>query len=82
MWNQGKQVVPWHTAVILRAYIYQVGIAQNAATRPARWGAQVPAWCEPEWRGLMEACWEVSPAARPSFRQLAVQLEKILEAAP
>lgn len=43
---------------------------------------QVPAWCEPEWRGLMEACWEVSPAARPSFRQLAIQLEKILEATP
>ncbi|KAK9826720.1 hypothetical protein WJX81_001147 [Elliptochloris bilobata] len=43
---------------------------------------EVPAWCEPEWRGLMEACWEVSPAGRPSFRQLAVQLEKILEAAP
>jgi hypothetical protein len=29
----------------------------------------------------MEACWEVTPAGRPSFRQLAVQLEKILEVA-
>ncbi len=44
-------------------------------------GAQVPDWCEPEWRGLMEACWEVNPAARPAFRDLAGHLEKIIEAA-
>ncbi|CAL8468355.1 g7895 [Coccomyxa elongata] len=43
---------------------------------------EVPHWCEPEWRGLMEACWEVNPSSRPSFRTLAGQLEKIIEAAP
>ena len=43
---------------------------------------EVPHWCEPEWRGLMEACWEVNPSSRPAFRTLAGQLEKIIEAAP
>lgn len=42
----------------------------------------VPHWCEPEWRGLMEACWEVNPSSRPSFRTLAGHLEKIIDAAP
>ena len=43
---------------------------------------EVPAWCEPEWRGLMEACWEVNPACRPAFRDLAEQLERIIDATP
>ncbi|KAK9829327.1 hypothetical protein WJX72_005201 [[Myrmecia] bisecta] len=42
---------------------------------------EVPDWCEPEWRGLMEACWEVNPTGRPAFRDLAGHLEKIIEAA-
>lgn len=37
----------------------------------------VPDWCEPEWRGLLEACLEPNPAARPSMRELARQLEAI-----
>ncbi len=43
---------------------------------------EVPGWCEPEWRGLMDACWEPNPSSRPSFRDLAAQLERIIEAAP
>ena len=42
----------------------------------------VPEWCEPEWRGLLEACLDVSPARRPSFKELAAQLERIHDAAP
>lgn len=37
----------------------------------------VPGWCEPEWRGLMEACWEVCPPGRPTFRELARQLARV-----
>ena len=40
---------------------------------------EVPAWCEPEWRGLMEACWDVNPVSRPSFRVLATHLQEILD---
>lgn len=42
----------------------------------------VPEWCEPEWRGLLEACLDISPARRPSFKELASQLERIRNAAP
>lgn len=38
---------------------------------------EVPEWCEPEWRGLMEACWEVNPAARPNFRELIKHLQRV-----
>jgi len=39
----------------------------------------VPSWCENEWRFLLEACWEVNPAARPNLRDVSVQLEAILQ---
>lgn len=39
----------------------------------------VPDWCEPEWRGLLEAALEPNPIMRPSMRELARQLEAILE---
>eukprot|EP00878_Enallax_costatus_P013407 GHUV01014019.1.p1 GENE.GHUV01014019.1~~GHUV01014019.1.p1 ORF type:complete len:510 (+),score=243.60 GHUV01014019.1:621-2150(+) len=37
----------------------------------------IPEWCEPEWRGLLEACLEPNPSNRPSMRELARQLEAI-----
>ena len=39
----------------------------------------VPAWVEPEWRGLMEATWDPVPSRRPSFRELGEQLRRIVE---
>lgn len=42
----------------------------------------IPAWCEPEWRALMESCWVHDPSQRPSCRQLAMQLERIRDLAP
>ncbi len=42
---------------------------------------QIPDWCEPEWRALMESCWVVDPELRPSCRQLAVQLERLRDLA-
>ena len=41
--------------------------------------AQVPDWCEQEWRLAMESCWEVNPDHRPSLRDLARRLELIME---
>ncbi len=43
---------------------------------------EVPEWCEPEWRGLLEACLEPNPSNRPSFRDLARQLDAIYEQQP
>jgi hypothetical protein len=37
----------------------------------------IPDWCEPEWRAVMEMCWLVDPTARPTCRQLALQLQRI-----
>ena len=42
----------------------------------------IPAWCEPDWRALMESCWVEDPALRPSCRQLATHLERIRDMAP
>lgn len=40
---------------------------------------EVPEWCEPEWRSVMESCWEVNPDHRPSLRELARRLEHIIQ---
>lgn len=37
----------------------------------------IPEWCEPEWRFLLEACMEPNPNNRPTMRELARQLEAI-----
>jgi hypothetical protein len=37
----------------------------------------VPEWVEPEWRGLMEACWEPNSGARPTTSDLLKQLRAI-----
>lgn len=42
---------------------------------------QVPDDCEPDWRNLMELCWNRVPSCRPTFRQLAAMLEEILDTA-
>lgn len=45
----------------------------GAANPPAALGLgklrlAIPAWCEPDWRALMESCWVEDPALRPSCR--------------
>lgn len=37
----------------------------------------VPEWVEPEWRDLMEACWEPNSGARPTTSDLLKQLRAI-----
>jgi serine/threonine protein kinase len=37
----------------------------------------LPAWCEPEWRGVVEAALDPSPEGRPTMSELAAQLEAI-----
>lgn len=42
---------------------------------------QIPEWCESSWQSLLEACWEVSPSARPHLRDLVrfpIHLERVL----
>lgn len=41
----------------------------NNTLRPA-----VPAWCDPQWRSLMEQCWAPAPRDRPSFTEIAQEL--------
>ncbi|GFR41774.1 hypothetical protein Agub_g2533 [Astrephomene gubernaculifera] len=38
----------------------------------------IPPSCEPEWRSLVETCMDPSPVNRPSFQELAMQLQEIL----
>ena len=46
---------------------------EDAAVAPL----QIPEWCESSWQSLLEACWEVSPSARPHLRDL-VRLDMCL----
>jgi serine/threonine protein kinase len=39
-----------------------------------------PASCEEEWRQLIDICMLPNPSKRPSFKELAQQLSKLLEA--
>ncbi|KAG9459711.1 hypothetical protein H6P81_004219 [Aristolochia fimbriata] len=42
---------------------------------------QVPNWCDPLWRSLMERCWSSDPNARPSFSEIAKELRSMAAAA-
>ncbi|PKI75717.1 hypothetical protein CRG98_003860 [Punica granatum] len=34
----------------------------------------IPSWCDPVWRSLMERCWSSDPESRPSFSEVAKEL--------
>lgn len=52
-----------------------IGGIVNNTLRP-----QIPAWCDPEWKALMESCWTSEPAARPSFSEISQKLRNMAAA--
>ena len=41
---------------------------------------QIPRWCEPEWKYLMESCWAADHAERPSFSEISQRLRNMVDA--
>lgn len=41
---------------------------------------QIPTWCDPEWKSLMESCWAPEPAERPSFSEISQKLRSMAAA--
>ncbi|XP_020266776.1 uncharacterized protein LOC109842290, partial [Asparagus officinalis] len=41
---------------------------------------QIPTWCDPEWKSLMESCWSSDPGQRPSFAEISQKLRKMAAA--
>ncbi|KAG9447401.1 hypothetical protein H6P81_013529 [Aristolochia fimbriata] len=39
---------------------------------------QVPSWCDPQWRSIMEECWSQEPTERPSFTEIVCDLQYLL----
>ncbi|GMY35914.1 putative serine/threonine-protein kinase SIS8 [Fagus crenata] len=35
---------------------------------------EIPSWCDPAWRQLMERCWSSNPDSRPAFSEIAKEL--------
>eukprot|EP00268_Persea_americana_P051698 TRINITY_DN572_c0_g1_i10.p1 TRINITY_DN572_c0_g1~~TRINITY_DN572_c0_g1_i10.p1 ORF type:complete len:1152 (-),score=298.76 TRINITY_DN572_c0_g1_i10:854-4309(-) len=52
-----------------------IGGIVNNTLRP-----QVPTWCDPEWRSLMERCWSSEPSERPSFSEISQKLRTMAAA--
>ncbi|KAI4377243.1 hypothetical protein MLD38_014907 [Melastoma candidum] len=52
-----------------------IGGIINDSLRP-----QIPSWCDPEWRSLMESCWASDPAERPSFSEISQKLRSMAAA--
>ncbi|XP_062078612.1 uncharacterized protein LOC133783093 isoform X2 [Humulus lupulus] len=52
-----------------------IGGIVNNSLRP-----QIPSWCDPEWRALMESCWSSDPAQRPSFSEISQKLRNMAAA--
>lgn len=52
-----------------------IGGIVNNTLRP-----EVPTWCDPEWKSLMECCWASSPADRPSFSEISQRLRTMASA--
>ncbi|WVZ12315.1 hypothetical protein V8G54_016845 [Vigna mungo] len=49
-----------------------IGGIVNNSLRP-----QIPSWCDPEWKSLMESCWASDPAERPSFSEISKKLRSM-----
>ncbi|GMJ07188.1 hypothetical protein like AT5G57610 [Hibiscus trionum] len=49
-----------------------IGGIVNDSLRPT-----IPAWCDPEWKALMEQCWASDPAERPSFSEISQKLRNM-----
>ncbi|KAH7544629.1 hypothetical protein FEM48_Zijuj01G0005900 [Ziziphus jujuba var. spinosa] len=52
-----------------------IGGIVNNTLRP-----QIPTWCDPEWKSLMESCWASDPATRPSFSEISQKLRNMAAA--
>ncbi|XP_052183976.1 uncharacterized protein LOC127796001 [Diospyros lotus] len=35
---------------------------------------EIPSWCDPAWRSLMERCWSCDPNSRPAFSEVSQEL--------
>ncbi|KAK4753910.1 hypothetical protein SAY87_002014 [Trapa incisa] len=52
-----------------------IGGIVNNSLRP-----QIPTWCDPEWKSLMESCWASDPSGRPSFSEISQKLRSMAAA--
>lgn len=52
-----------------------IGGIVNNTLRP-----QIPTWCDPEWKALMESCWGPDPADRPTFSEISQRLRTMAAA--
>ncbi|KAK9715529.1 hypothetical protein RND81_06G170800 [Saponaria officinalis] len=52
-----------------------IGGIVNNTLRP-----QIPTWCDPEWKSLMESCWAPEPTDRPSFPEISQKLRAMAAA--
>ncbi|XP_058226948.1 uncharacterized protein LOC131335549 [Rhododendron vialii] len=52
-----------------------IGGIVNNSLRP-----EIPTWCDPEWKALMESCWASDPAERPSFSEISQRLRNMAAA--
>uniref|UniRef100_A0A5B7B2A2 Protein kinase domain-containing protein n=1 Tax=Davidia involucrata TaxID=16924 RepID=A0A5B7B2A2_DAVIN len=52
-----------------------IGGIVNNTLRP-----QIPTWCDPEWKSLMESCWASDPAQRLSFSEISQRLRNMAAA--
>ncbi|KAG6705684.1 hypothetical protein I3842_07G192100 [Carya illinoinensis] len=52
-----------------------IGGIVNNTLRP-----QIPTWCDPEWKSLMESCWASDPSIRPSFSEISQKLRNMAAA--
>ncbi|CAN4106522.1 unnamed protein product [Withania somnifera] len=52
-----------------------IGGIVNNTLRP-----QIPTWCDPEWKALMESCWAPDPSERLSFSEISQKLRTMAAA--
>lgn len=72
--KQQSSLSIWVELKIFYHYGFLGGIMSNSL-RP-----QIPTWCDPEWKSLMERCWSSDPGERPSFSEISQKLRKMAAA--
>jgi hypothetical protein len=71
-------VVMWEMYTLEVPYINMSAQQILAALMDGSIHLHIPSSCEPEWRGMIEACLDPNPEARPSFKQLTKHLNALL----
>lgn len=69
------QISTWCAKLYINIHHFRTLFAGGIVNNTLR--PQIPTWCDPEWKSLMESCWASDPVERPSFSEISKKLRSM-----